>query len=43
MQVGQLDRVVIDDANMTDARRREVQQRRTTEPARSDDQHARPA
>ena len=40
LQVGQLQPVVVDDADGADAGRREVQRERRAEPAGADDQHA---
>jgi hypothetical protein len=39
LQVGHVDRIEIDQANVPDSGRREVQRRRRTESARTDDQH----
>ncbi len=39
MEVRQVDLVKIDQTNPSDARRRQIDRRRTAEPPRADDQH----
>ena len=43
LQVAEIDGIEVDDAEAADAGRREVQRGWRAEPARTDDQHARPA
>ncbi len=40
LQIGQLDRVVVDEPDRADARRRQIQRQRAAEPAGADHQHA---